>query len=523
MFAILRNSPIGVKVAVAPGLAILCLVVVTLLSWVTSRHLGAELQRVGVDGSERVAHAQSYATQMTELHQVLYQSLTWEAIGQRAEKITELDDKLTKQLAEFNKTLKAAAADTTLSEEQRSSMASLAKGFEAYGKIAVDTLDMKSAGVANAASYVVALDNQYRENKALALKFVQVFLADGRRDAEGAQLSAGRQGNALLAVSLLALVVCGAVAWHSSRAITMPLTTAAQVAGSMAQGDFTSDIAPGSNDATGRLLAALQEVSQSLNGIVSEVRSTADEINTASTEIASGNADLSVRTERTAGALQQTASSIEQLSAAIRQSAANADEANRLARDAAHVAQEGGNAVRDVVVTMDAINAQAKKIGEINGVIDGIAFQTNILALNAAVEAARAGEQGRGFSVVAQEVRHLAQRSAEAAREIRTLISSSVQQIGVGVAQAQSAGQTMERIVEAIGDVSRTVDDIARASVEQASGVTQVNVAVGEMDTSTQQNAAMVEQASAATESLRMQAIRLVTLLQKFRTAPATA
>jgi len=203
----------------------------------------------------------------------------------------------------------------------------------------------------------------------------------------------------------------------------------------------------------------------------------------------------------------------------VRQSADNAQAANALARDASNVAREGGALVQGVVQTMDQINSQAKKIGEIIGTIDGIAFQTNILALNAAVEAARAGEQGRGFSVVASEVRLLAQRSAESAREIRTLIGSSVEQIDAGVNKVQAAGHTMTKIVGAIEKVAGTVDGIARASSEQAAGIAQVNNAVSEMERATQQNAAMVEEATAATESLRHQSQRLVGLLGRFRTS----
>jgi methyl-accepting chemotaxis protein len=259
-------------------------------------------------------------------------------------------------------------------------------------------------------------------------------------------------------------------------------------------------------------------VARNLTGLVTDIRSTAEQINVASGEIATGNADLSTRTEGTASALQQTAASVEQLTATIRSNADNARAANVLARDASTVAREGGAMVVDVVSTMNAINAQAKKIADIIGTIDAIAFQTNILALNAAVEAARAGEQGRGFAVVASEVRSLAQRSADSAREIRTLIGSSVEQIDAGASQVQAAGQTMTRIIGAIERVSSTVDDIARAAGEQATGIAQVNQTVAEMENSTQQNAAMVEEATAATDALNGQAQRLVQMLTRFRT-----
>jgi methyl-accepting chemotaxis protein len=248
------------------------------------------------------------------------------------------------------------------------------------------------------------------------------------------------------------------------------------------------------------------------------VRSAANEIETASSEIASGNADLSARTESAAASLEQTAAAIEQLSASVRNSAEQAQQVNQLAQQASQVAREGGAAVQDVVQTMGGISAQSRKIGEIVGVIDGIAFQTNILALNAAVEAARAGEQGRGFAVVAQEVRTLAGRSGAAAREIRELIARSVEQTDAGSVKVQVAGDTMGRVVDSIEKVSGMVDAITRASSEQAEGIAQVNQSVSEMDRSTQQNAAMVEEAMAATESLRGHARHMVGLLTKFRT-----
>jgi len=301
------------------------------------------------------------------------------------------------------------------------------------------------------------------------------------------------------------------------RTITVPLTRAAQLAGSLAEGDLRARHGRAGSDATGRVLTALDDVARNLTTLVTDIQGTADEINTASSEIASGNADLSARTEGTASSLQQAAASIEQLSATIRASADNARDANKLASDASSVAREGGVMVANVVQTMDAINVRARKIGDIIGVIDGIAFQTNILALNAAVEAARAGEQGRGFAVVASEVRSLAQRSGDAAREIRTLISSSVEETTAGATKAQAAGQTMTRIVDAIEQVSQTVAGISRSASEQASGISQVNETVSEMERNTQQNAAMVEEATAATESLNSQTRNLVELLTRFR------
>jgi methyl-accepting chemotaxis protein len=514
----LDNASIGLKVSLAPAFAILCLVFVAGLGWWDNRALSAELNSVGGVGMSRIVDAGAYARQLTELHQAVYQSLAWEAVGQRADKIKAFDDGLLAQMKAFQSTLKSAADDGSLNEQQRATMAAFAAGFASYAKIAADTVDIKSSGVATAASYVMTLDGDYRKNLALIQHFVKAEVDITAASVEAANAMARRNGLVIAAVSAAALALAAVLSWLLARAISQPLNRAAHLAGQLARGDLSAQAEAASSDATGRVLAALAEVSGNLNGIVDDVRRTADEISTASGEIASGNSDLSARTEGTASALQQAAASIEELSSTLRHSADNARAANQMAQDASSAAREGGVIVADVVSTMDAINRQAKKIADIIGTIDGIAFQTNILALNAAVEAARAGEQGRGFAVVASEVRSLAQRSGEAAREIRTLIGSSVEQIDGGVGKVQGAGLAMQRIAEAIQRVTQTVEDIARASAEQASGIAQVNQTVAEMDRSTQQNAAMVEQASAATESLRQQAARLVELLRQFRT-----
>jgi methyl-accepting chemotaxis protein len=311
--------------------------------------------------------------------------------------------------------------------------------------------------------------------------------------------------------------VSALAAWLSARQIVQPLRHAERLATEVARGNIVLRQVSASGDETGRVLTALCQVAGNLNGMVKEIRDTAQQIDAASAEIATGNMDLSSRTESSAAAIQEAAASVEQLAAVVRSSAENAREASAMARDASDVAREGGEIVANVVSTMEAINGQAKRISEIIGTIDSIAFQTNILALNAAVEAARAGEQGRGFSVVASEVRSLAHRSSDAAREIRTLIGNSVQQTNVGASRAQDAGQAMVRIVEAARNVAQTVDAISRASDEQAHGIAQVSHTVSEMDRSTQQNAALVEQASAATESLRQQAAQLVVSIERFQ------
>ena len=323
---------------------------------------------------------------------------------------------------------------------------------------------------------------------------------------------------------ILAAGIVGAAAF--SRAITRKLggepDDARRAAREIATGNLAVGLCVRPGDAHS-LMAAMHEMNASLARVVGQVRRSSDSIATGSGQIASGNADLSYRTEEQASALQQTCASMEQLGATVRQNADNAREASELATAACTIASRGGDVVGQVVETMQGINASSRRIGDIIGVIDGIAFQTNILALNAAVEAARAGEQGRGFAVVATEVRNLAQRSAQAAKEIKTLISDSVARVGHGSTLADEAGATMTQIVDAIRRVAGIVGEISTASAEQSAGVGQVGEAVIQMDRATQQNAALVEESAAAAESLTRQAASLVEAVAQFRLADGAA
>jgi methyl-accepting chemotaxis protein len=303
------------------------------------------------------------------------------------------------------------------------------------------------------------------------------------------------------------------------RGITQPLQQAIAIAHRVADGDLGSRIEVHSRNELGQLLESLKHMNANLVTIVGSVRESSDSIAIGAGQIATGNADLSNRTEQQAGSLQQTASSMEQLTAAVSANAEAANAAEKLAKSATEVATRGGATVAAVVATMDEISASSRKIGDIIGVIDGIAFQTNILALNAAVEAARAGEQGRGFAVVASEVRSLAQRSAQAAREIKTLIAASVEKVEAGSRQVGDAGRTMGDIVDQVRRVNDLIVEISAATGDQSGGINQVGEAVQHLDRVTQQNAALVEESAAAAESLRQQAARLVGAVSAFRTA----
>jgi methyl-accepting chemotaxis protein len=321
----------------------------------------------------------------------------------------------------------------------------------------------------------------------------------------------------LIAVGSAALALGALLSFTLTRSITGPLREAVEVARTVAAGDLTRKVTVRAQDETGQLMAALGAMTDNLNQIVARVRAGTETIATASGEIAAGNQDLSARTEQQASSLEETASSMEELTSTVHQNAENARQGNQLAVSASEVALKGGGVVSQVVETMGAINESARKIVDIIGVIDGIAFQTNILALNAAVEAARAGEQGRGFAVVASEVRSLAQRSAAAAKEIKMLIDDSVEKVDVGSRLVNDAGATMQEVVASVRRVTDIMAEITGASKEQSDGIEQVNQAVGQMDQVTQQNAALVEEAAAAAASMQEQAASLSEAVSVFR------
>jgi len=398
----------------------------------------------------------------------------------------------------------------------RSLQASLKEYNEAYqAKIqdlasgaltGADALTQLSAATAKADT----LDNQLSEIE-------KILLAEAG-ETEQAQESAVKYTMAAFVVAVaVAMLVVAPLTLLNMVSICHPLEQARRLAQAIAQGDLRTQLRVGGQDEASDLLKALLHMQASVQTIVSDIRNSAESISVASNEIASGNMDLSTRTESTASSLQQTASSMEQLTGTVRQSADAASQANQLARGAADAAHRGSDIVANVVTSMEDIDSISRRINDIISVIDGIAFQTNILALNAAVEAARAGDQVRGFAVVATEVRSLAQRSAAAAREIKDLIGDSVGKVSSGTTQVQRAGKTMQDILTAIAHVNEIVSEISSASIEQTQGIEQVSTTITHMDQTTQQNAALVEEATAAARRMEQQARDLQEAVSVFR------
>jgi methyl-accepting chemotaxis protein len=419
-------------------------------------------------------------------------------------------------VAKFRAALQAANA-LPLDAKLREALVAVAPALEAYEKSGEDLMKIGLSGREPTEDELATFQTVFDQVEDAMGELSGLLDLQGNAYLEEANALNSLAQYVIAGVTLLAVILLSLVSRALARGIVGPLKQAVGLAEAVSGGDLTTRIESRSADETGQLVQALMKMRDSLSNTVSQVRSATDSINTASSEIASGNQDLSARTEQAASNLEETAASMEELTSTVSQSADAARQANQLAASASEVAVRGGQVVSQVVTTMEEINHSSKKINDIIGVIDGIAFQTNILALNAAVEAARAGEQGRGFAVVASEVRSLAQRSAEAAKEIKGLIGNSVDKVDAGSRLVAEAGQTMSEIVGSVQRVSDIIGEITAASGEQRDGISQVNTAVNQLDQMTQQNAALVEESAAAAESLRDQAMRLVQVVQVFQ------
>jgi methyl-accepting chemotaxis protein-1 (serine sensor receptor) len=519
----LRNLSVRNRLAVVFGTLVLLL---WLVSGFTLHTLGREhqgFQRYAGEVSSRQVLAnqlmQAVTARAMAVRNVLLADAGAEREAQRA-RFNQAHDKAAAALAQFRQSLASASQS---SERERQLLEQIGQADARSGAVAQGIVKMAFEDKHHEA--VVKLNQEGTPLVAALLASVDEIIALGTQQAatevQAATETYERSRYVLLGVCALAGMLAVGLGLWITASITRPIGQALGVAQSVAAGDLRVHIDTGGRDEAARMLQALAAMRDQLAHTVADVRCNAEGVAAASAQIAHGNQDLSQRTEEQAASLQQTAASMEQLGSTVKHNADNAQQANQLALGASEVAVKGGEVVSQVVGTMKRIESGSRRIADIIGVIDGIAFQTNILALNAAVEAARAGEAGRGFAVVAGEVRTLAQRSAEAARQIKALITDSVRRVGEGSALADQAGRTMGEVVAAIQRVTDLMGEINAASAEQSAGVGQVGQAVTQMDQATQQNAALVEQSAAAAASLRLQAQRLVQAVSVFSVAPA--
>jgi methyl-accepting chemotaxis protein len=456
-----------------------------------------------------------------ELHANIYRTVA--VIGSMDESaIQAFRSKLKKQVAEGQVAIKQLASQHVGHPELDKAAQQAGAQLDKYVQQADQAIDLSSIDPNTGIAALQSADSSFSELTKSIGQMVTLINSDAEAEAAEAAARSYRNGIALALLGLLVAAGAVGMSWWMQRRMVRDLKKACEVANNVAQGQLNSVSDVDREDELGDLMHSLSHMIGELNRSIRTVQESSQSIHIASVEIASGNNDLSNRTEQAASNLQETASSMQNLTITVEQSAHAASEANQLAQAAAAVANRGGQVVAQVVSTMQDISASSKRIGDIIGTIDAIAFQTNILALNAAVEAARAGEQGRGFAVVAGEVRSLAQRSASAAQEIKLLIGSSVERVESGARLVADAGSTMEEIVTSVKRVSDIVAEISSSSTEQSSGIGQVNSAVGSLEQVTQQNAALVEQSAAAAESLKEQAGRLGEVVARFELGTPT-
>ena len=510
----IRNMGIGQRLAIGFGVVIALLVMLAVLSYLRIGGLNQEVTSMVKEHYPKTVAANGIKADVNEVTRSMLNVL-----------IMSDPDQIKVELANMEK--KNASATAALDELNKNTTDP--RGQEILKAIAA----IRAKFIPGQAAFIALVNEDKKENAMVkfmfsmrpqqAKYFEQLDRFTNYQNAimvEAGDAAAAVSRRTQLLILLLAVgasLISVAVAFFSTRSITGPLGEAVGIARRVADGDLTSVIDVGNSDETGQMMQALKHMNSSLTSIVAEVRAGTESIAVASGQIASGNLDLSTRTEQQAASLGETSGAMRQLTGTVQQNADNARQANQLAAQASEVALRGGSVVSHVIDTMGSITASSKKIVDIIGVIDGIAFQTNILALNAAVEAARAGEQGRGFAVVASEVRNLAQRSAAAAKEIKTLIGDSVDKVREGSTLVQQAGVTMEEVVASVRRVTDIMGEITSASQEQSIGIANVNHTILEMDETTQQNAALVEEAAAAAASMQGQAAKLARVVSVFK------
>ncbi|MFK8260065.1 methyl-accepting chemotaxis protein [Erwinia sp. AnSW2-5] len=510
-----KNMKVGVRLGAAFGLVILLLIIVSATATIKIGNINQAVGSIVSDRYIKVRLAFDVRDGVNE--QIKYlrgMVLDISRPENNVKRFTQLDSATQKTNVAIEKIAQLQSTEVGIKKIQEIKESALR--FES-DKQALLTL-IRAGDAAPATEYVL---RKITTTQNAFLDIVVNFADSQSAQLQAEGVKAVNDGSTAIRItlifSLLAIAAAMLLGFLLTRSIVRPLREAVSIAENVAAGDLRTTIHVSSTDETGQLMLALKNMNDNLLKIVNEVRAGTDLIATASSEISAGNMDLSSRTEQQASSLEETASAMEQITATVKQNADNARQANQLAAQASQVAVQSGDAVKQVVSTMEMINGSSKKIVDIISVIDGIAFQTNILALNAAVEAARAGEQGRGFAVVASEVRSLAQRSASAAKEIARLIQDSVARVDEGGRQVAKAGLTMDEVLSSVKSVTGIIGEITIASAEQSSGIDEINMAITQMDQVTQQNAALVNQSAAAAQSMQEQAEQLSLAIRVFK------
>jgi methyl-accepting chemotaxis protein len=510
----LSNLRVGPRMALGFGLL---LVLMLLMGGFASNRV-ARVQANVLDLSDNWVVSTQQLAAMSEALNLMRRSELQLALGGSAEFMKNEQDRLAKQWQAMPPLLKGYGESLGGDEETRQ-FGAFKDALVAYQGSQPRLIELFLGSQAEEGLKLLRGDS--RKQFAVASDAVRKLIEINATGAKQARADAITSYQAVLwgiwIMAALAIAVGTVVAWRLTHSVTQPLRRATSAAAQIAGGDLTADVDSSARDELGELLRGLARMRDALHESVSTVRSSADAIAHASGEVSAGSLDLSSRTEEAAASLEQTAAAMQQITETAKSNARAAGEANQMVRGASGVAERGGTAVGEVVRTMESIQQSSAKIADIIGVIDSIAFQTNILALNAAVEAARAGEQGRGFAVVATEVRTLAQRSAQAAREIKTLISSSVEQVEAGSRQVVRAGETIREVVQAVGRVTQIIGEISAGVQAQTRSLDEVNTAVDQLDSMAQQNAALVEESAAASEALKGQAATLAEVVARFR------
>jgi methyl-accepting chemotaxis protein len=514
---LLRDTRIGIKVALAPAFTILCLLIVAGLGLLGNASATRTLGSVSKVSMPALTLAVDLERKAAAIHSNVNQSLVWEGAGAQAASIAALDKRIAASMDELGALLSAQAGNAAWSAGDQAILKQLAEAFAKFKKAEADTLDMKATGLAAAAGFITRAEASYAELTRLIDQLVKRQMDSVQGDVVRAEAFGSTTLMATVASLLVAVVLAAVATLWCARLIARPLTRTVSVLNAVASGDFTQRIDGESRDEVGQASDAINRAVDAMRTALREVHVAANEAATASEQVSTASTQMASAAQEQAASLEETAASLEEITGTVKQNADNARQASQLAVGSRDVAVTGGEVVNAAVKAMEEINRSSRKIADIITTIDEIAFQTNLLALNAAVEAARAGEQGRGFAVVAAEVRNLAQRAAVAAKEIKGLIQDSVTKVQAGSELVTKSGATLSEIVASVKRVTDIIAEIAAASSEQTTGIEQVNRAVAQMDQAVQSNAARTEELTSTAQALATQAAQMQELVSRFK------